>query len=293
MQVRNIQNIAPSLTDKSIKIYYEHVMMKPTKIQESQYTYEYPRHWVEYVGGEKAIEIRQVRSIPAGRTILLKNFNVLRYNDETKKQDSFPVAVYVNLDTGDDMKVFNTKLQTVVREQLTAEGHPLPSEVSIAYNFETNSIDFKVISAKKSGFTFNEADVYSNENFKAIEWLDNDDCFKKIFKFSDSKMSIDDLRGMLPSTFTVEGSAGLLTRLSIGGIWSRENIVIKSSISEFAEESILCLSNYMYSPPKHYSITNFVSKFNIRLVEPSSMKDVVLPKDGKDGLIIEMILIAY
>ncbi|KAI5501973.1 hypothetical protein TVAGG3_0879900, partial [Trichomonas vaginalis G3] len=41
------------------------------------------------------------------------------------------------------------------------------------------------------------------------------------------------------------------------------------------------------------SITNFVSKFNIRLVEPSSMKDVVLPKDGKDGLIIEMILIAY
>ncbi|EAX85598.1 hypothetical protein TVAG_095500, partial [Trichomonas vaginalis G3] len=212
MQVRNIQNIAPSLTDKSIKIYYEHVMMKPTKIQESQYTYEYPRHWVEYVGGEKAIEIRQVRSIPAGRTILLKNFNVLRYNDETKKQDSFPIAVYVNLDTGDDMKVFNTKLQTVVREQLTAEGHPLPSEVTIAYNFETNSIDFKVISAKKSGFTFNEADVYSNENFKAIAWLDNDDCFKKIFKFSDSTMSIDDLRGMLPSTFTVEGSAGLLTR---------------------------------------------------------------------------------
>ncbi|EAX73642.1 hypothetical protein TVAG_573510 [Trichomonas vaginalis G3] len=104
-------------------------MMKPTKIQESQYTYEYSRHWVEYVGGEKAIEIRQVRSIPAGRTILLKNFNVLRYNDETKKQDSFPVAVYVNLDTGDDMKVFNTKLQTVVREQLTAEGHPLPSEL--------------------------------------------------------------------------------------------------------------------------------------------------------------------
>ncbi|KAI5548474.1 hypothetical protein TVAGG3_0169480, partial [Trichomonas vaginalis G3] len=36
------------------------------------------------------------------------------------------------------------------------------------------------------------------ENFKAIAWLDNDDCFKKIFKFSDSKMSIDDLRGMLP-----------------------------------------------------------------------------------------------
>ena len=296
MQVRNFVNTIPSLNDKSIKIYYEHIFSQPFKIINGEYIYEYPKHWVDYNTGEKAIEIRQIKTIPAGRTIELYNFGIIRDNHQ------YDLQIYIDLDTGDDMTAFNKKIKSVLIEQLKGAGYPQPNEVDMFYSFETNSIEFRVNSNSKAGFIFDLKDgavgdeienVYTNKNFQEITGINNDECFYRFAQFGAEQITLNDLLEYLPKSISIKNDDYLLTSISFNGVWSREAAIIKSSISEFAEDSILCLSNCLYSPPKHYSITNYVNKFNIKLVEPSSLKDIVLPDDRKDSIIIELILIAY
>ncbi|EAX98008.1 hypothetical protein TVAG_114600 [Trichomonas vaginalis G3] len=296
MQVRNFVNTVPSLNDKSIKIYYEHIFSQPFKIINGEYIYEYPKHWVDYNTGEKAIEIRQIKTIPAGRTIELYNFGIIRDNHQ------YDLQIYIDLDTGDDMTAFNKKIKSVLIEQLKGAGYPQPNEVDMFYSFETNSIEFRVNSNSKAGFIFDLKDgavgdeienIYTNNNFRAITGINDEECFKKMALFGAKEIALIDLLEYLPKSIAVRAEGNLLTSISFHSVWSREPVIIKSSISEFAEDSILCLTNCLYSPPKHYSITNYVNKFNIKLVEPSSLKDIVLPGDRKDSIIIELILIAY
>ncbi|EAX94214.1 hypothetical protein TVAG_360600 [Trichomonas vaginalis G3] len=267
MQVRNFINTVPGFNDKSIKIYYEHIFSQPFKIINGEYIYEYPKHWVDYNTGEKAIEIRQIKTIPAGRTIELYNFGIIRDNHQ------YDLQIYIDLDTGDDMTAFNKKIKSVLIEQLKGAGYPQPNEVDMFYSFETNSIEFRVNSNSKAGFIFDVKDsavgdeienVYTNKNFQEITGINNDECFYRFARFGAEQITLNDLLEYLPKSISIKNDDYLLTSISFNGVWSREAAIIKSSISEFAEDSILCLSNCLYSPPKHYSITNYVNKFNIK-----------------------------
>ncbi|EAX93402.1 hypothetical protein TVAG_275170 [Trichomonas vaginalis G3] len=200
------------------------------------------------------------------------------------------------------MTAFNKKIKSVLIEQLKGAGYPQTNEVDMFYSFETNSIEFRVNSNSKAGFIFDLKDsvvgdeienVYTNKNFQEITGINNDECFYRFAQFGAEQITLNDLLEYLPKSISIKNDDYLLTSISFNGVWSREAAIIKSSISEFVEDSILCLSNCLYSPPKHYSITNYVNKFNIKLVEPSSLKDIVLPDDRKDSIIIELILIAY
>lgn len=205
MQIRNVQNITPQLNDKSIKIYYEHTFLTPVNINENVLTYEYPKHWVDYASGEKAIEIRQIRTIPAGRLIQLVNFSVVR---EEKK---YPLQIYLDLSPQEDMTVFNAKLKEMLQTQLNMALYPNAEEIEISYQSDSNILQFKINSNLKDkvGFYFNDAETHSNRNFQAITCLKDDSLFQNLSKFSAEKININQLEDLLPDNVSVSGSGHL------------------------------------------------------------------------------------
>ena len=63
------------MNDKPYKT--EFVYTKASKIKDSRYLYEYPKHWFENPG-KKAIEVRGVKFIAAGRLMILYNFAIVK-----------------------------------------------------------------------------------------------------------------------------------------------------------------------------------------------------------------------
>ena len=90
------------MNDKPYKT--EFVYTKASRIKDSRYLYEYPKHWFENPG-KKAIEVRGVKFIAAGRLMILYNFTIVKGSEE------FRPLIRVSLSEGDSMNVFNETLK--------------------------------------------------------------------------------------------------------------------------------------------------------------------------------------
>lgn len=264
----------------------EYVYTKATKIKDSRYIYEFPKHWFENPG-KKAIEVRSVKFIPAGRTLILFNFSVVSGSEK------FRPLINVSLSEGDSMSTFNEILKHDLL-YLHKNSTISPLEYQISYNQSDNSFQFVTSSNNNIYFEFDNVDKYSSEDLRKILGIDDESTFKNFGKYCAKLMSKDELLKLTPSNVQLGfDSSGHIIKIKFLNVWNRGAVAVKSSLSNIGDESFLCIANDSLAPTKYFPVNGFNSSFDVTLYSITGGEMVNLPRDGRDIVIIELILIAY
>ena len=139
----------------------EFVYTKASRIKDSRYVYEYPKHWFENPN-KKAIEVRGVKFIPAGRLMILYNFSIVKGKAQGAADEvleEFIPLIRVSLSEGDSMNVFNETLKHDLLYLHSVKNNSIePFEYQIGYNYSDNSFDFIISSNNNIYFKFDLAE---------------------------------------------------------------------------------------------------------------------------------------
>ena len=273
------------MNDKPYKT--EFVYTKASRIKDSRYLYEYPKHWFENPG-KKAIEVRDVKFIAAGRLMILYNFAIVKGSEE------FRPLIRVSLSEGDSMNVFNETLKHDLLYLHSVKNNSIePFEYQIGYNYSDNSFDFIISSNNNIYFKFDLAEKYSSNDFQQCMGI-NDSVFQNFGKYGAKLISKEQLIFSLPSNVEIGFDINEnINKIKFHNVWNRGIVAVKSSLSNIGDESFLCIANDSLAPTKFYPVNGFNSSFEITLYSVTGGERIILPKDGRDIVIVELILIAY
>ena len=273
------------MNDKPYKT--EFVYTKASRIKDSRYLYEYPKHWFENPG-KKAIEVRGVKFIAAGRLMILYNFAIVKGSEE------FRPLIRVSLSEGDSMNVFNETLKHDLLYLHSVKNNSIePFEYQIGYNYSDNSFDFIISSNNNIYFKFDLAEKYSSNDFQQCMGI-TDSVFQNFGKYGAKLISKEQLIFSLPSNVEIGFDINEnINKIKFHNVWNRGIVAVKSSLSNIGDESFLCIANDSLAPTKFYPVNGFNSSFEITLYNVTGGKRIILPKDGRDIVIVELILIAY
>lgn len=274
------------MNDKPYKT--EYVYTKASKIKDSRYIYEFPKHWFENPG-KKAIEVRSVKFIPAGRSLILFNFSVV------KGSEKFRPLINVSLSEGDSMNTFNEILKhDLLYLHSTKSSTIEPFEYQIGYNQSDNTFQFMITSNNNIYFEFDNSEKYASEDLRRMLGIDDDSIFQNMGKYCAGSITKDELLRWTPLNVELGfDSLGHIIKIKFKNVWNRGAVAVKSSLSNIGDESFLCIANDSLAPTKYYPVNGFNSSFDITLYSVTGGERVILPNDGRDVVIVELILIAY
>ena len=295
------------------QIHYDHTFTTyEHKSGTNLYSFQYPEHWRSYNAQHKSLMIRSVRVNAAARNIKLQGINLY-------KSGSIPnginISFNISLASNEGMNVFNSKFEDVKQSiqneyMIDVENARLikppadppilclfsTRDYEINYNYESKSLNFDVRgagmyfvfdnNAKASDDLLSILNLEDNELFLNINEYQNDFISpQKEAELNEYFESIDDKVG-------VEFFGRELHRLTFHNVWDRDNVIVTSSLSSMCENKYLMLSNTVNTPPKSFEINGFNKGFELNLINLEDNTEVELPADGKDKIVVEMILIA-
>ena len=134
-----------------------------------------------------------------------------------------------------------------------------------------------------------KADVYTSSDFRQMMNIENDELFKSIASYQSGEIEKSEIT--IPNNVSLEfNDDGLLLAINFKNVWNRSSLLISSTLSTLSEQKIICISDEQYNPPKEYDVSGYRKDFSISLFDRDAL--VELPIDGKDIIIIEMLLIA-
>lgn len=280
------------------QICYEHAFMNciEHKTGSNKYTYQYPDHWIQYPGRLHSVAVRSVTVKPAARDIGLQNFYLKSNNSEF----SLGFNTYFVLSYGEDMNHFNERMKSEIKdlyenyrlESGSATPEWRPTDFRIFYRYSKNELVFQITNDVHYFMCTDDSDdaVYTTKDFKSVLGIENDQVFINIARY---QSNIDSVFKEVPG-IQVEFREGTkhVTSIIFKNVWNRGQLIVNSSFSSLAEQHFLTLSNVINPVPKYYEINGFKTDFSIFLYDACLKSPVELPLDGKDLIVVEILLVA-
>lgn len=290
----------------SYQISYEHSFSEFQEHKEgtNEYVYRFPDHWIQYPSNLHSLSVRSVSIHPAARDIGFQEIS-LKSNQSDSNLD---LDLFTNfaLAYNEDMTMFNTRMKAEIKdlyenyryENTNGSLEWRPTDFKIFYKHSTNELVFQILDDTHYFAFTNTIDnaVYTSNDFKNIVGIKNDSLFVKIAKYQNLQITKEELNDYLStiSNFDIQfrGTTKEIIQFKFKNVWNRGQITINSTLSTLAEHTFLALSNTIYPVPKYYEVKGFRNDFSIFLYDSCLKTPVELPSDGKDLIIIEMILFA-
>lgn len=303
------------------KLCYEHVFTKYEnhKPGSNEYVYNFPEQFNSFVG-TKQVALRSITVSRSSRTLRLRNVYF-------KNSD-----VFVNLDTSvtlssnDNMGIANDKFLAAARERYyeyrdevynarvtdpTEKIHFGINDYIYEYDYATNTFWLKILKGMGSattgpsyfdfGFDNAPADEYASADFQAVMGID-DQLFKNmaLLNHDKAKMNRDIFDAYLrkhPNVIVkfVNESVSETRIKAIGfkNVWNRDTLFVASTLSTGTEDKFMTLSNVRHQPPKYYEVSGYSQTFSLLLYDACKNNSVEFPNDGRDIIIVEMIIYGY
>ena len=277
------------------------------------YSFQYPEHWLSSSSQRKSVKVRSVRVNAAARDINLNN--LLLY----KGTDSMNISFNFSLASGEDMSVLNSKLDNDMKNILEEYKIDIENDkivfpatryvfsgrdYAIRYNFTTGSLIF-AIRTPGMFFKFHFIENAAGENIAVeasddfcsmLNLVDGDRLFNVIGSYQANHISWEHFLNYLDNTennvYIGFQNEREVNYIEFKNVWNRSNIIITSSLSSMCENKYLMLSNTVNRPPKTFEINGFNRGFELSLIDLDERREIELPADGKDKIVVEMILIA-
>ena len=286
------------------RIKYDHTFTTyEHKPDTNLYSFQYPEHWLSFNSNRKSVKVRSVRVNAAARDINIKGL-VLR-----KGSEGVNISFNLSLASDEDMSVLNSKLNTERREILEEYkidvenarlNEPLTvcrfagRDYEIKYNFTTGSLHFSILTSEMF-FEFLSPEV--SDDFCSILNLDDgSELFKTLAKYQASTISkaeFDAYLSRYKNEIEIEfANEREVMQIVFKNVWNRSKIIVTSSLSSLCENRYLMLSNTVNRPPKMFEINGFNKGFELSLIDLDERREIELPADGKDKIVVEMILLA-
>lgn len=283
------------------KVYYEHCFTRSSLHRAGTNTYEFkfPDYWTNF-NGQRALALRRLLIQPSARDISVSNM----YLKKTGAGLNQNIGFNISLALGDDMNVFNDKLVQQIKLMTDEYSDEHTDNVfgtrdfEVKYNYSNGQLIFNILTVDTSDpYYFSFSDGFeTSADLKAIIDLSSDDVFKVITKYMNGTMTESEYNVAMLSYPTVSvmfyTGTTLPQTIVFDNVWSRSSLFIASSLSTMAESQFLAMSNEKYSPPKYYDFKSSSNTFVIQLYDLNQESPIELPADGKDRIIIEMILVA-
>ena len=295
------------------QIYYEHTITN-YEHQEgtNEYVFNFPDHWIQYQSKQHLVALRKVNILPATRDFYIHNLQLRINNNENFKID---LSMRLYLGSNEDMGILNDKLnkaiyniykeysEEVSEARITTPGTPKylgVRDYTIFYTQTNNALIFHILSTGIDNpfyFKFlSNQDEYTSDDFKFMVGIPNDDLFKNLGKYQSNDITKETLNTFLKTLPNVEvkfnGNSNMITDIIFKNVWNRNNLIIGSTLSSLSENRYLTMSNTQHNPPKVYEINGYNTKFSLFMYDPGSGDEREIPRDGKDIITIEIILIA-
>ena len=294
---------------KAMRIEYDHTFTTyDHKPGTNLYSFQYPEHWLSYNSYHKRVKVRSVRVNAASRNLFLRGINLYKNGTVT---NGINISFNISLASGEGMNVFNSKLENVkqsIQNEYTIEVEngrlEHPSETSlilfntrdyeINYNYESKSLNFDVRGAGMYFVFDNNAkasdDLLSILNLEDNELFLNINEYQKDFILPQREAELNAYFESIDNDVNIEFYGKELHKLVFNNVWNRDKIIITSSLSSLCENRYLMLSNTVNMPPKTFEINGFNKGFELNLLNLDDNSEVELPADGKDKIVVEMIL---
>ena len=301
------------------QIHYEHTFSTyERKPGTNIYSFQYPEHWLSSSSQHKSVMVRSVRVIPAAREISLTGLLLRR------GESSVNISFYISIASNEDMNVLNSKFIDDIKSlqlehSIDIDNKRYKNNPPGIYEIMFSGRDYRIFYSHKFRrlyltvispymyFNFEYEDdlqggnkgVTANSDFCTILNLpDGDLLFKNIGSYQASHLTEQQFYNYINTVhgnninIEFKGNTKEIKSLSFANVWNRSNIIVTSSLSSLSENKYLMMSNMIYSPPKTFEISGYNKGFDINLIELNSQNELVLPADGKDKIVVEMILVA-
>ena len=288
------------------QIYYEHTFTNVSHhdVGSNTYTFDYPKHWLEFPSTQRGLAIRSITINAAARDIGFTNI----YLRNTSNTLSLSIDTNISLSYGEDMGVFNERMKNAkmmlyreYKDEL-GDSKPLfmPRDYDIMYNFAKNELTFTVRYMKNDTMYlyFDDGEYYTTDDFKQIVGIPDDMLFINLHRLQSTEMTHEDFNTFMKTLPNVsvtfaEGDNDIKVKaITFKNVWCRGSLLIASSLSTLSENKFLAISNTILTPPKYYDINGYKTSFTISLYDTAKMNPVELPSDARDLMIIECIAVA-
>lgn len=286
--------------NNAYQICYEHAFMNciDHKPGTNKYTYQYPDHWIQYPGRLHSVAVRSVTVKPAARDIGFQNI-FLRSNTEGSDLQVGLNSNFV-LSYGEDMNQFNERMKEEIKDLYdnyrieinNANSEWRPTDFRIFYKYSKNELVFQVTNDTHYFFCIDDnADaVYTSQDFKSLVGIQDDQVFINIARYQSTAES--EFKAVPGVDVRFRGDTTQVTAIIFKNVWNRSQLIVNSSFSSLAEQHFLALSNIINPVPKYFEINGFKTDFSVFLYDACLKNPVELPLDGKDLIIIELLLVA-
>ena len=281
------------------QVWHEHCFMKYEHTAgTNEYAFTFPDYWLTYNSSQRAIALRRLLIQPSARDISMLNMYLKKDASGLKQNVGFNIALAL----GDDMNSMNEKMRKEIKLMVNEYKDEHVDAVfgnrdfEVKYNYSNGQLILNVLTVDTSDpyYFYFDADFESSADFKAIVGLKDDDLFKMLAQYQNGSITEAEFTVFMTQFQNVrvvfyDGTTKPQT-IIFNNVWSRSSLFVSSSLSTFAESNFLAVSNESFSPPKYFEVTGFSKNFSIQLHDLNQNSPIELPDDGKDRIVIEMIL---
>lgn len=299
------------MTQTEYVFYIEDAKYYP---ETSIYEFNYPNVWRNTYKMDLYMGIRSIRLVPSTREI-----NIMNIELRNKLNTPYYLDLYLTLNSNQTLNEFNKTISEELSQKYSIYKMNIDEQ-----RIETDdkiSIDYRINDFKMRYFnSTNEIRMYigTNNKDKFIKFCVNgDSCYdsyvstdflnitntdqllyQTIAMYQNNLLqkdfNIDVFLKKYPNVSVVFNDDNIgIKRISFYNVWSRENILIESSIVDLTNRQYIGYSNMNYIPIKLYPIKYSDNKFQCRFYDSNNRKTIIkLPNDNKDSLFIEAIAFA-
>ena len=298
--IKQMSTIYNFTLNSAYQICYEHAFNNPIehKPGTNKYTYQYPDHWIQYPGRLHSVAVRSVTVKPAARDIAFRNLFLKRKEQESELD--IGINVECSLSYGEDMNRFNERMKDEMKylfenyklDRGSEKLEWLPSDVRIFYRYSKNELVFKITNETHYFLCNDDGEnaVYTSDDFKSLVGIKDDLVFRNIARYQlHDDATFEEVPGV---EVRFRGDTKQVTRIVFKNVWNRSQLTVNSSFSSLAEQHFLTLSNVINPIPKYFEINGFKTDFSIYLYDACLKSPVELPLDGKDLMLVELLLVA-
>lgn len=291
------------------QICYEHVFTNyiEHKAGSNEYKYAFPEHFNSFTG-KKEIGLRSITVKCAARNLKLQN--IYYKNDKVLVN----IDTSISLSSSDDMSAANDKFKEAIKtryieykDEIENARITSPSTLSelgindyiFEYNFVDNEFWIKILNKNESTLYFPVADSYMNSDFQSVLEVE-DLLFVNIAKLQCGDMTrsaFDSYNSAHPNVI-IKFVSDAVNETKIKGIgfknvWNRNALFITSTLSTLTEDKFFTLSNVTHNPLKFYDVNGYSQSFSIFIFDANKKKNVEIPNDQRDLLLVEMLIYGY
>ena len=270
---------------------------KDTKAYEFKFNYQWSQ-----TPNQKSISVREVRLITAPRRLFFDTLTMMNSSTNKSANVSVDIILPSNKTLSDAQTLFNEYIKELYTQYITADSSFTNlNNFIINYDPSTTTLSIGIgVTDTNLYLVLNSADV--SNDFKNIVGITNNEFYEDLEKYS----NMDPLMwNLVPSTtksffetkystlpFQIIHNSVMERRIKVikfNNVWSRDQLMIKSSFVDLAYDGYLGFTNTIFNPPKKYPIKFNSYNFYMYLYDGYTSKPISLPEDGKDNFIVEVI----